>query len=403
MPEGWCWSTLGEISDYGKCITVSVSVINDDEWVLELEDIEKDTGRLIKQTIKRERSINGSRHAFSRGQILFSKLRTYLNKVLVAPSNGYCTTEIIPISPQNGIIPAYLNLVLRSQYFLDYSAQCGYGVKMPRLGTMDAIKASIPVPPTSEQQRIVKTVERYTEIIERVQSEKECLLRDVSSCKAVILDLAIHGKLVPQDLSEEPAVELLKRINPAFKPSDNLHYGAKIPAGWQLCHIQDIASVELGKTLDRLKNSGEEKPYLCALNVKWDEFDLSTIKTIRITTSEKERYAIQSGDLLVCEGGDVGRSAIWNGTREMYYQNALHRVRFKTQEICKEFFLYVLRNYKNRGIIDDVCKGVTIKHFTGQVFRSLDFPFPPINEQRRIVKMIKAYYTVLDEIAVGLK
>lgn len=129
LPNGWVWSYLGEISDYGKCITVPVSAIKDDEWVLELEDIEKDTGRLVKQIAKRERSINGSRHAFSEDQVLFSKLRTYLNKVLVAPSNGYCTTEIIPISPQSGVLPEYLNLVLRSPYFLDYTAQCGYGEK----------------------------------------------------------------------------------------------------------------------------------------------------------------------------------------------------------------------------------------------------------------------------------
>ena len=216
------------------------------------------------------------------------------------------------------------------------------------------------------------------------------------------MNLAIHGKLVAQDPSDEPAIELLKRINPAFQPSHNLHYGTDVPTKWQLCHIQDIASVELGKTLDRLKNSGEEKPYLCALNVKWDAFDLSTVKTIRIRPSEKERYAIQPGDLLVCEGGDVGRSAIWMEDREVYYQNALHRIRFKSQDICPVFFLYVLRYYKEHGIIDDVCKGVTIKHFTGQVFRSIDLPFPPVSEQRRIVKKVKAYYKILDEIVAGL-
>ena len=218
-----------------------------------------------------------------------------------------------------------------------------------------------------------------------------------------ILDLAIHGKLVPQDPYDEPAIELLKRINPNFTPSDNLHYAASVPDGWQLCHIQDIASVELGKTLDRLKNSGEEKPYLCALNVKWDSFDLSTVKTIRIASSEKERYAVKPGDLLVCEGGDVGRSAIWTEHIEMYYQNALHRIRFKSQDICQEFFLYVLRNYKDRGIIDDVCKGVTIKHFTGQVFKTLDLPIPPLKEQKRIVDCVNAYCNILEEIAAGIK
>jgi len=126
------------------------------------------------------------------------------------------------------------------------------------------------------------------------------------------------------------------------------------------------------------------------------------LKEMLFTDSEVEKCTVTKGDLLVCEGGDVGRSAIWTEDREIYYQNALHRIRFKSQGICPEFFLYVLRNYKERGIIDDVCKGVTIKHFTGQVFRSIDFPFPPASEQRRIVKTVKAYYKILDEIVAGL-
>ncbi len=261
----------------------------------------------------------------------------------------------------------------------------------------------IPLPPFQEQTRIVDSLQSWMKRIVDIEEAKNSINESIEATKGKILDIAIHGKLVSQDPSDEPAIELLKRINPDFKPSDNLHYGASVPDGWQLCHIQDIASVELGKTLDRLKNSGEEKPYLCALNVKWDSFDLSTIKTIRIASSEKERYAVKPGDLLVCEGGDVGRSAIWTEHIEMYYQNALHRIRFKSQDICQEFFLYVLRNYKDRGIIDDVCKGVTIKHFTGQVFKSLDLPIPPLKEQKRIVDCVNAYCNILEEIAAGIK
>lgn len=192
-------------------------------------------------------------------------------------------------------------------------------------------------------------------------------------------------------------MELLKRINPGFKPSHNLHYKAELPTGWQLCHIQDIAKAELGKTLDKAKNQGEEKPYLCALNVKWESFDLSTLKTIKIEEKEKPRYRLLPCDLLVCEGGDVGRCAIWQGDCEMYYQNALHRVRFK-EGFCPDFYLYVLRYYKSLGVIDDICKGVTIKHFTGQVFNSLDLPVPPLNEQKRIVCTVKSLFEILDSI-----
>lgn len=165
LPQGWIVCTLGEISNYGQCVSVSVDEIDETAWVLELEDIEKDTGRVLQRLTKKDRSISGIRHKFQRGQLLFSKLRTYLNKVLIAYEDGFCTTEIIPITPINGIDSSYLNLVLRSPYFLNYTAQRGHGVKMPRLGTNDARKAVIPIPPIKEQHRIVqKTEDLFSEL-----------------------------------------------------------------------------------------------------------------------------------------------------------------------------------------------------------------------------------------------
>ena len=165
-PSGWVYATLGEISDYGHCVSVPTDEIAETEWVLELEDIEKDTGRLLKKVIKSERAISGSRHVFYKGQVLYSKLRTYLNKVFVADDCGFCTTEIIPITPKDGITAEYLNIYLRSPFFLAYTAQCGYGVKMPRLGTSDARKAIVPVPPTMEQHRIVTVTKQLFEQID---------------------------------------------------------------------------------------------------------------------------------------------------------------------------------------------------------------------------------------------
>ncbi len=171
VPSSWEWTTLGEISDYGKSVNVAVDDIGDNEWVLELEDIEKDTANIIQHFIKSERQINGTRHRFRKGDVLYSKLRTYLNKVLVAPDDGYCTTEIMAFSTYGSLSNDYICHVLRSQYFLDYTLQCGYGVKMPRLSTSDACKGFIPIPPLPEQHRIVSKLEELFAQLDRIEAE----------------------------------------------------------------------------------------------------------------------------------------------------------------------------------------------------------------------------------------
>ena len=171
VPPKWQWVTLSDISNYGECINVPVSNIPENSWILELEDIEKDSGRLIQRMNRSKKNINGVRHSFKKGDVLYSKLRTYLNKVLVADQDGYCTTEIIPITCVPGIVPEYLCHVLRSRYYVDYTISLGYGVKMPRLGTADALKSMIPVPPYEEQRRIVKSVNEIYHKLEQISSE----------------------------------------------------------------------------------------------------------------------------------------------------------------------------------------------------------------------------------------
>ena len=164
-----------------------------------------------------------------------------------------------------------------------------------------------------------------------------------------------------------------------------------MPDGWAWCRLTNIAITELGKTLDARKNKGAPYDYLCALNVKWYTFDFNTLKQIRLEDKEKERYLVRKGDLLICEGGDVGRAAIWESDNPIYYQNALHRVRFY-QNINQYFFLHVLEYYKNLGFIDDVSGGVTIKHFTQNSMQKLLFPLPPLTEQEIIVSVIKTIF-----------
>lgn len=153
-------TNVESVCNYGCCTTIPVENIRENEWILELEDIEKDSGKVIEKKHKTHRKVNGVRHKFKECDILYSKLRTYLNKVLLANAKGYCTTEIIPISCYDCIDQQYLYHWLRSPFFLDYTRSCGYGVKMPRLSTTDARNGIVPLPPIKEQKRIVGAINR---------------------------------------------------------------------------------------------------------------------------------------------------------------------------------------------------------------------------------------------------
>ena len=161
-----------------------------------------------------------------------------------------------------------------------------------------------------------------------------------------------------------------------------------IPESWEWVTLKQIAVTALGKTLDKSKNIGEYRPYLCSINVYWTGIDLSTVKQARFEDSELSKYQLNKGDLLICEGGDVGRSAVWDRDEEMYYQNALHRVRFYGN-IEPRFFQLLMESYKGAKILDNYSKGMTIKHLVQNALNSIYFPLPPLAEQRRIVEKIK--------------
>lgn len=159
IPENWEWARLGSLCNYGQCTNIEYGDIADGTWVLELEDIEKDAGRITVKRFKNGGS-GSTKHVFHTGEILYSKLRPYLNKVVVADEDGAATSEILPLDFLGLIEPEYAQLALMSPHFLEYANVCSYGVKMPRLGTEDGQKALIPVAPYAEQSRIVVAVER---------------------------------------------------------------------------------------------------------------------------------------------------------------------------------------------------------------------------------------------------
>ena len=228
--------------------------------------------------------------------------------------------------------------------------------------------------------------------------------------KNSILQLAIQGKLVEQRPEEGTAEELYREIQAEKqrlikarklkkeKPLPKMAEEEKpfeIPESWMWVRIHDVAESSLGKTLNKATNSGISCPYLCSINVYWDGIKLDTVKEALFTDTDRTMYLLKKGDLLVCEGGDAGRCAVWDKEGVMYYQNALHRIRF-FGGISSTFFCRIFELYKANGIIEKHCKGETIKHLVQSNLYKMFFPLPPLAEQKRIVAKIEELLPYID-------
>lgn len=168
IPATWTWSNLQELCNYGECDNVPPEKIPSDAWILDLEDIEKDSGKILQRLTNSERQTNSTKHSFKKNMVLYSKLRPYLNKVVLADNDGYCTSEIIPLNFKDIIYPQYAQLFLMSKHFVNYANECSYGMKMPRLGTKDGQDALFALPPYSEQIRIADMADRLSNYLETI-------------------------------------------------------------------------------------------------------------------------------------------------------------------------------------------------------------------------------------------
>ena len=382
LPEGWVWTTLGEITNYGDSVNVQVDDIDNTDWVLELEDIEKDSANIIQHLTKNDRKINGTRHKFQKGEILYSKLRTYLNKVLVAPNDGFCTTEIMAFGSYGILSNNYICYVLRSLYFLDYTLQCGYGVKMPRLSTTDACNGLIPLPPLAEQERIVNEIQRLFSIIDIVENGKDGLQTAIQQAKNKILDLAIHGKLVPQDPNDEPASELLKRINPKAEITcDTPQYG-KLPKGW--------CETTLGNTI--VIKSGD------AIKVRDNRIGKYPIYGGNGITGYNESYNVDGINIIIGRVGFYCGSVHYVNNKIWVTDNAFV-TKIMGNVYTPKFLYYLLQQYDLQQYSNSTAQPV----ISGKTVYPINVMLPPLSEQYRIVAKIEELFSQLDKIESSLQ
>ena len=403
LPKGWCWTKVGEISKsilYG----VSESAKSKGEYkLLRITDIQNNAvdWNTVPYTDYDEHRANAYR--ISDGDILFARTgatvgKSYLVKGL--QDKAIYASYLIRVQTFNEILPEYVKYFFESGFYWEQIQKDSVGIGQPNVNGTTLSQLALPIPPINEQHRIVNELGSWLNIIDAIDNGKTELQIAIKRTKSKILALAIHGKLVPQDPSDEPANELLKRINPKAEITcDNPQYG-KLPNGWCEVQLGDVFNHNTGKALNASNTEGSMKRYLTTSNVYWNAFDFTTVKQMYYKDSELDKCSITKGDLLVCEGGDVGRAAIWNFNYDICIQNHLHRLRPKLGDLCVSLYYYVFYYLKVNNMIGG--KGIGLLGLSSNALHKLHVPLPPINEQHRIVAKIEELFTQLDKIEASL-
>ncbi|MCE8599567.1 restriction endonuclease subunit S [Bacteroides fragilis] len=400
VPSSWMWTTLGEVGTWQSGGTPSRSNKSyyggNIPW-LKTGDLNDGLITDIPESITEEAVSNSSAKLNPIGSVLIAMYGATIGKLgiltIPATTNQACCACVEYL----GITQLYLFYFLLSQR--EAFVAKGGGGAQPNISKEIIVNTYFPLPPYAEQQRIVAEIERWFSLIDIIENGKEDLQTSIKQAKSKILDLAIHGKLVPQDPSDEPASELLKRINSKAEiTSDNEHY-TQLPKGWCSTILGNIFNHNTGKALNSSNKEGIMKKYLTTSNVYWNHFDLSVVKQMPFKENEINKYVVTKGDLLVCEGGDVGRSAIWNFDYDICIQNHLHRLRPKG-EIIVSFYYYVLILLKENNQIGG--KGIGLLGLSSNELHKITVPMPPLTEQKRIVKVIELLFKQFDKIMESL-
>lgn len=210
LPNNWVWTKVGNITNYGEVKQIKAENIPDNSWILELEDIEKETFKVLNKVLKKDRPNKSNKHIFFKGDILYSKLRPYLNKIVIAEDNGYATTEIIPFKGLANLNNKYIFYYFSFSKTLETISFLTHGMQMPRLGTDKAKNLLFPLPPLEEQKEIVRVLDKVFEEENRI-SELISLENKIEILEKTILDRAFRGELGTGNNDDEPAIELLKK------------------------------------------------------------------------------------------------------------------------------------------------------------------------------------------------
>lgn len=411
IPDSWQWIRIGSIEEINLGFTYRPEYTEEGVYFLSVKDISG--GKIDFQNAKKVSQETYDNAAYGskprKGDILFGRVGTMGKPQIIDVDEPFCIFVSLGFfrDHTNIVIKEYISLWMQSFLFDKQVDQNVKGSAQRNLNTGWLKDFYIPFPPIEEQHRIVAKIEELLPFVDRYAASYEKLeqfnAKFPEDMKKSILQYAIQGKLVEQRSEEGTAEELYQQIQDEKQKlikegkikKEKLHVEIAedeipfdIPKSWKWVKLQEIAISSLGKTLNKGTDEGLEVPYLCSINVYWDGIKLDQVKTAKFSDKDIEKYFLQKGDLLVCEGGDVGRSAVWDRDEEMYYQNALHCIRFYGN-INSVYIKYCFEFYKSNRILDEASKGMTIKHLVQGSLYSLVFPLPPIQEQNRIVEKIE--------------
>ena len=437
LPAGWEWVRLGDITNYGT--TTKVERLQPDTWVLDMEDIEKSSGRLLQRLRFAQRPALSDKNCFLAGDVLYGKLRPYLNKVLVADEDGVCTTEVIPFRCYGNYVPQYFRLVLSSPFFLEYVNARSYGMKMPRLGTEDARKSVIPLPPLAEQSRIVTRVEALMRLCDALEAKGQLeatqhaqlvstllgtltasttpeelaenwqrvaqhfdLLLDrpeaIDALEQTLLQLAVRGLLVPQDPTDEPASALLQKIraekdrliatgqikrDKPLPPITDEEKPFELPVGWEWVRLGALIELVSGQHLgpsEYVDGLTASLPYLTGPA----EFGTLSPEPTR-STYERRAVAVCDDILITVKGSGVGKLNVVKHD-EVAISRQLMAIRpvLLNAEFLMIFLQTMAHYFQAKSI------GIAIPGIGREDVTHAEFGLPPLAEQSRIVTRVTA-------------
>ena len=405
VPENWVWVRLDEICDKivdgdhnppkgietpTQYLMISSRNINHDR----IESLEN-----VRYLSKEIFEVENERTRLNVGDILFTSVGSLGRSCVYNGGYNLCfqrSVSIIHTLTYNYWIKYFFD----SDYYQNLIIENATGTAQMGFYLQQLSESYIALPPYNEQLRIVSEIEQWMALIDEIETDKQSMQEFIKQAKSKILDFAIHGKLVPQDPNDEPAIELLKRINPAIKPCDTSHYG-NLPKGWCIVRLGDIYNHTTGKALKKSNTYGVLRKYITTSNLYWNSFDLTEVRSMYFTDEEIEKCTVHKGDLLLCNGGDVGRAAIWNYDEDICIQNHISRLRPKYENtIDNLFYYYILMYLKQKGLLNG--KGVAITSLSAADLLSIPVPLPPKKEQVRIVQKIQETETVLQAISADL-